>query len=241
MKKNAWSLLAVGVAASILTACVAVPQHDAVKEVRVCAADHCGPAAHKYSSSQLLNGFQQLLLANKGEPVRICDSDPKNRDCASVGICQFVLGGFIPGNGCSTGIVFGDVAAGEHAGQLNLKADMPLSFIGTPLTCRTMTGTLSVDSEDVISAEFEPHYCNWMAIGNMSATFSFAVESLDVDHGTVGVYWSHAVQGNGVGRGSGYAVLEFPNSMPRGQNWLIGQQPLALLPSAEPGTPRSNP
>lgn len=241
MERNHWPSFAGAAAALLLlAACAATPQHGAVKEVRVCAAGNCAATGQRYSGAQLLGGFRQLLEANEGEPVRICESDPKTRGCASVGICQFVLGGFIPGNGCAKSIVFSDVAGGSQDGRTRLKAAMPLTFIGTPLTCSTMMGTLSVASGDVISAEFEPHFCNWMVVGNMSATFTFAVDSLDLDRGEVGIYWSHAVVGGGNGSGSGYALLEFPKGMPPGQNWMAGQ-PLAAMPGAEAEPPRSQP
>jgi hypothetical protein len=62
-----------------------------------------------------------------------------------------------------------------------------------------------------------------MVVGTMSATFNFAVDSLDFNRGEIGGYWSHAVSGTGNGRGSGYAILQFPKAMPHGENWLVGQ------------------
>jgi hypothetical protein len=63
----------------------------------------------------------------------------------------------------------------------------------------------------------------------MSATFNFAVESIDLSHGQIGGDWSHAVKGTGNGRGSGYALLKFPKAMPAGVSWLVGS---TLLPVA---------
>lgn len=232
MGKHRWSLLVAAVAALLVSGCVAIPQQKFVKEVHICTADDCDTANHKYSAEQLLAGFQQLLKANEGEKVTICDSDPKTRACESVGFCYFVLGGTLPGNGCSQSIVFSEIAMGNQPGQLALKADMPLTFIWTPLKCASMTGTLSVRSADEISFEFQPYYCNWMAVGNMSATFNFAVESLDLSRGQVGGYASHAVKGTGNGRGSGYVILKFQKAMPGGDNWLVGQ-PVPPLPRTQ--------
>jgi hypothetical protein len=68
-------------------------------------------------------------------------------------------------------------------------------------------------------------------VGTMSATFTMALDSLDLDRGQIGGYWSHAVKGTGNGRGSGYAVLKFPKAMPDGENWLASQ-PMQALPDA---------
>jgi hypothetical protein len=225
-----WLLL---VAVALLVAgCAAVPQQYAVKEVHICDVAGCNAVNHKYSVGELRAGFLQLLKANEGARVTICDSDPMTRNCESVGICQFVLGGIIPGNGCAEDIVFSEIAAGSQAGQIDLRANMPLTFIWTPLSCATTAATLSVRSADDVSIEFQPRYCNWMVVGNMMATFNFAVESLDLNHGQVGGYWSHAVAGGGNGRGSGYAVLKFPKAMPQGENWLVSQ-PLHPPPRAQ--------
>lgn len=224
-----WSWLAAVAAAWLLAGCAAIPQQSAVKEVRICAAENCATAARNYSSAQLAAAFQQLLQANAGEKVTLCDSDPKTRTCESVGICQFVLGGILPGNGCAQGIVFSEVAAGKQPGQLEMKADMPLTFIWTPVACATASATLSVRSPDEIALEFQPRFCSWMVVGTMSASFNIAVDSIDLERGQVGGYWSHAVTGTGNGRGSGYTLLQFPKPMPHGANWFAGQAAAARL------------
>ncbi len=226
MGKHRWPLL-VAAAALLISGCTATPQKNAAKEIHICGAENCDIADHKYSTGQLLSGFQQLLKANEGEKVTICSSNSKTRACDSVGICQFVLGGFVPGNGCSQNMVFSEIATGKQPGQIDLKADMPLTFIWTPVYCATTAATLSVRSPDDISLEFEPRFCNWMAVGSMVATFNFAVESIDLNHGQIGGYWSHAVMGGGFGRGSGYLVLKFPKAVPSGKNWLVGQSSLS--------------
>ena len=220
MAMHRWSLL---VAALLLAGCTALPQQSNVKEVHICNAADCETAGTKYSVAELLAGFQQLLKANEGEKVTIYSSNPKTRACESVGACQFVLGGIFPGNGCSDSMVFSEIAMGKQPGQIDLKADMPLTFIWTPVYCKTTAATLSVHSVDEISLELQPRFCSWMGVGPMTATFNIAVESIDLNHGQIGGYWSHAVKGGGNGRGSGYLVLKFPKAMPAGENWLVAQ------------------
>lgn len=230
MQMHRWSLVVS--AACLISGCAAIPQQPNVKAVHICNAANCDMSGQQYSVGQLLNGFERLLKTNEGETVTICDSDPKTRACESVGICQFVLGGVIPGNGCSQSIVFSEIARGKQTGELSLKANMPLTFIWTPVHCATAIAMLSVRSPDEISLEFQPRFCNWMVVGTMSATFNFAVESIDLKHGQIGGYWSHAVSGTGNGRGSGYAVLKFKKAMPVGENWLV-VQPVPQLPEAQ--------
>lgn len=226
MCTHRWSLLIAVAVAWLNVGCVAVPQRDKVKEVYVCNDGVCEGADQKYTAAQLGAGLQRLLKENEGQKATICDSNARRRTCDSIGVCYFVLGGIIPGNGCAQNIVFREIAVDKQSGQVTFKADMPLTFIGTPLFCATATGTLSPQPPGKISIEFERQYCNWMAVGNMFATFTLSVESLDLNHGRIGGYWSHAVEGTGNGKGSGYMVMQFPTTLPAGRNWFADQSEL---------------
>ena len=118
MDMHRWSLLVAAAAVLLFSGCAAIPQQQYVKEVHICNDKECDTAGQKYSTGQLLTGFQQLLKANEGEKVTICSSNPKTRACESVEVCQFVLGGIVPGNGCSQYMVFSEIAMGKQAGGL---------------------------------------------------------------------------------------------------------------------------
>ena len=115
---------------------------------------------------------------------------------------------------------------------------MARTWIWTPVKCSVADGTLSVRSANEISIDFPAHYCNWMVIAPMRATFNVAVESLDLVRGQIGGYWNYAEVGAGNGKGSGYLLLKFPKGMPEGKNWIGGKTaaplPIAHLPRTEP-------
>jgi hypothetical protein len=54
----------------------------------------------------------------------------------------------------------------------------------------------------------------------MTTSFSFAIDLIDFDNARLGGYWQHSVTGTGNGGGQGYTLIQFPRSMPRGENWL---------------------
>lgn len=223
MGLHRWTLLVVAAASLLTVGCVAVPQQDRVKEVHICTGKDCETSVHKYTVEQLATGLQQLLKENEGQKVIICASDSKTRTCESVGVCYLVIGGIIPGNGCAKSIVFSEVAQGSQAGQVSLKANMPLTFIWMPAPCETTSGTLAIRSANEIALEFQPSVCAFLGVGVFKATFNIAVESFDLTKGQISGYWSHASAGTGNGRGSGYMVLQFPKPMPPGDNWLVEQ------------------
>jgi hypothetical protein len=224
LRTNRWLVLVAATLTWLLAGCAAVPQQDAVKEVHACVAGNCDDTGRKFSADELRVAIAKFLKDNEGETIPVCSADPKTRACESDGICHFVLGGGIPGLGCAQNVVFSGVAIGQQAGQIDLKTAMPRTFVGIPMTCADMTGSLTVRSANEIFVDFQPSYCNWLGVGNMTATFTFAVDSLDLDHGQIGAYWSHAVVGNGIGRGSGYLVFKFPKSASQGGKLTQGQR-----------------
>ncbi len=225
-----WAVLAAAV--WFTAGCVAIPQHNKVKEVGICSSANCESATRAYTAEALVAGLHHLLKENEGETVTICDSDPKTHACESVGVCYLVIGGIIPGNGCAKSIVFSDVGVPEPTGQISLKVNMPLSFIWLPAPCTTTPGALTVRSTNKISLEAQSSLCAVLGTGVFKATFNVAVDSLDLMNGRVGGYWSHASAGTGNGRGSGYLVLQFPKHMPQGQNWLV-EQPAHSAPNTQ--------
>ncbi len=221
MKHMTADVYIAALAAVVLFAgCAGAPQLYEVKSVYVCAAEECGQAGQRYSASQMLRALHRLIRANDGQEYRVCASDPKTRNCESEGVGYFVMGGPIPGRGAQASGRMSSPALDAATQSVGYTMNANLTFNGTPLACAEHDARVIVRSADEIAIEDTPYYCNWMAVGNMTTTFSFAVESVDLDRGRLGGYWSHAVAGTGNGRGSGYAVIQFPRMMPRGENWL---------------------
>lgn len=207
-------------AAGLLAGCAGAPQLYEVKSVYVCAAEECGQAGQRFSSSQMLRALHRLIRANDGQEFRICASDPKTRSCESEGVAYFVMGGPIPGRGGQASGRMSAPVLDMTTQTIGYRMASNLTFNGVPLACAEHDGRVTVRSADEIAMEDSPFYCNWMAVGNMTATFSLAIEAVDLDRGRLGGYWSHAVAGTGNGKGGGYAIIQFSNVMPRGENWL---------------------
>ena len=200
-------------ASLLITGCANTKQQTTAKEIYLCSGDKCERAEQQYSTDQLLQGFNDLLQTNVDEKVPMCNADPKTRTCKSTKVCHFVLGGFLPGNGCSKNLIFSEINKDEQSTQLNMKTKMPLTFIGTPVQCTTATSTLTVNSTNDISLQLKSHFCSWMVVGAMTVQLDFTVESINLDKGEIGGYWKHTVRGTGNGNGSGYLVLKFPKNI----------------------------
>ena len=44
-----------------------------------------------------------------------------------------------------------------------------------------------------------------------------AIDYIDLDKGRMGGYWAQERMGTGGGRGTGYAIMQFPAAMPKGE------------------------
>lgn len=218
--KTRYETMAVAALILLLGGCASTPQMQKVKEIYVCAGEECGPAGQTYNTTQMLFAVYQLLKQNEGKDIKICDSDPQKRNCESEGISYFVMSGVGPGMGSIKSSKMEDVELDLPGQTVTSKANRYMRFVGTPLACVPHPSVLSVRSADEITIVDDSFFCNWMVIGNMSANISFAIESVDFDKGQMGAYWTSRVAGTGYGQGSGYAVLQFAEAMPRKQNWL---------------------
>lgn len=212
--------LAFGAVVSLLSGCAGAPQLYEVKSVYVCAAEECGQAGQRFSTAQMLRAMHRLIAANDGQEYKVCASDPKTRNCVSEGVGYFVMGGPLPGRGAQSSGRMSAPKLDMSTQSVSYTMNAGLTFMGTPLVCAEHPARVIVRAADQLTIEDTPYFCNWMGVGNMTTTFSFAVESIDLDRGRLGGYWAHAVAGTGNGRGSGYAVMQFPRAMARGEDWL---------------------
>lgn len=214
-----WTLLAAG---SLVAGCAGLPELHKVNEVYFCAAGQCEPASQSRSADEVLNAVYRLYKQNEGRDFRHCSTTPAERSCGDAGApCHFVMGGPIPGMGCGIGGQLKTVGLDAAGRRVLSTFNEQFTFIGVAGVCQdSSNSTTTVTSADEITINHGEYYCNWSGVGNMVATLVMAVDYVDLDKGRIGGYWAHAVAGTGSGRGSGYAIMQFPVAMPKGENWL---------------------
>lgn len=210
-----WVLLAA------LAGCASTaPQPETSRPVRVCAADQCSEAGQQYSTSQMLHALNRLFEANDGAGMRFCRADPQTRTCTADDVGYFVLGGIIPGRGSSSSGKVSRVELDAANQSIRYQMTMNLRFLGIPLYCADHDAVLVVKSESDVAMTDSNYFCTWLAVGMMTASFGYVIDTIDFDKGQLSGYWRHGVTGTGNGRGHGYSVITFPHPMPRGENWL---------------------
>lgn len=204
----------------LLSGCAGTPRLDQVDKVYLCAREQCGQAGQKYDAGSMFNGIYQLFRQNEDTVFKVCEADPASHACTEDSISYFVMGGPIPGKGSLEEGKIAGISVDQATNTLETTVASNMKFIGTPLVCADHTTVVKVLSADRITLEDRPYYCNWMAVGNVMASFNMAVDYVDLDKGRIGGYYAHAVSGTGMGKGSGYAVLRFPIRMSANENWL---------------------
>jgi hypothetical protein len=212
--------LALVAAVSMLAGCISLPDLKKVDEVHVCAESGCDPAGQGRTAEQLLGAVHQMLKHNEDVDFMVCDSNPTNHNCESVGACHFVVGLLMPGGGCMTGGRFTKVDLDPVNRRVTATAHYDRTFADEPVLCRSGNSTITARSSNEVVIENDSIYCNWAVVGNMTMSFSFAIDYIDLGEGRLGGYWSHAVSGIGWGWGTGYAIMQFSKHMSKGENWL---------------------
>jgi len=204
----------------LLQGCAGTPRLDQVNNVYLCAREQCGQAGEKYDAGSMFNGIYQLFRQNEDTIFKVCEADPSSHACTEDSISYFVLGGPIPGKGSLEEGKIAGISVDKRTNTLETTVASNMKFIGTPLVCADHTTVVKVLGADRITLEDSPYYCNWMAVGNVMASFNMAIDYVDLDKGRIGGYYTHAVSGTGIGKGSGYALLRFPIRMSSSENWL---------------------
>ena len=196
----------------VLVGCAGNRKEQSIEVLSICSEGVCVAAQRDYSQEQMFMNLEAFIKANEGLDTPICVASPDSKICSKEKVCYLVMGGLIPGSGCAKSLTFSNVAATESA-SIEFETTMPLSFIGTKVSCGSAVSRFSVNSINEVTLELDAYHCSWMVIGQMQATFSFRVESIDIDKGVLGGYWKHGVTGTGNGRGTGYALLTFRNNI----------------------------
>jgi len=216
------SILLLIMLAAGLAGCATASRAVPMQSVRVCAAGECSEVGQRCSVEQILQALDQLFQANDGAEITLCSSDPETHVCTGDDIGYLVLGGFvIPGRGAAKSGKLSQFELDAETQSIRYVMSLDLRFLGIPLLCSDHNGRLTANSERGIAMTGESYLCNWMAVGIMTASFSFEIDLIDFDKGQLGGYWRHSVTGTGNGRGEGYALIELPKQMPFGVNWLV--------------------
>lgn len=212
------AVLAVLSAVASVTACSSNPAIKPGASMQLCNASGCEALAKSQSHPLLLRRIHELFARNLNSPAMLCEAG-EGGPCRKEAICYFVLGGMLPGNGCAAQLVIKEVVAapGEHS--LRLTVDMPLSFIGTSVKCSATDAVATFTGDGILTIDFTPYHCSWLAVGQMAANFKFYVDRIDTAHGFFGGHWAHSVKGTGNGAGSGYALLTFSSNI----DWQVSQ------------------
>ncbi|MFH1982831.1 MAG: caspase family protein [Pseudomonadota bacterium] len=212
-------------AAALLAACATGPPVEKVDSVTVCVGGQCAPAAASLSVAQLTTGLSRLMLAAEKQPYTICEADPKTRACDDNDISMFVQGGPIPGVGSMGMGRILSVTPTPAAGTLSYSLNTSMTFIGVPLITTDHDAVIRVSDDWQVRLVENDYYTNWMAVGNQLMSFSMAADWIDLDRSRLGGYYSWASTGIGMGKGSGYAVIQFSGAPGNGAGWL---DPVAL-------------
>ncbi len=184
------------------------------ESVSLCGRGGCAAVADEESRARLLTGLHELFRGMKGRDLPLYSADPKTRAEKKRGISFFVQGGPIPGRSTLSRLEVVDVRYIDRArSEVKLELKFHPTYVGIPVFC-TESAAVVVATPDETVLTAAP-FCSWMAIGNGVFKLQWSIDSVDVEKGVVGGYWS--MKGAGVplvGGGSGYMIARFKEAPP---------------------------
>lgn len=188
--------------------------------VQVCATNDCGLTGKGYSVQQVLGALHRLLSANDGLEYKLCESDKRSRQCIAENVGHTVFALVLPGQGTQSSGTIRSPQLSPSGDVIRLRKSDPKQFSGSDVTCSDHGGAITANASGEIVLIDEPYSCRWGLFGVMTAEFSFAIESIDLEKGRITGFWAHKLTGTGHGSGTGFAALQLQKGMPLGENWL---------------------
>jgi CHAT domain-containing protein len=203
--------------------------------VHVCAAGDCDATGRRYPADQVLSALHRLLAANDGLEYKLCESDKRSRQCIAENVGHTVFAMVVPGPGTQSSGTIRNPQLNASSNTIRMNKSDPKQFFGTPVICSDHGSTITMTYGGHIVLTDDRYWCNWAAVGIMTAEFSFAIESIDFEKGRITGFWFHALTGTGNGSGTGFAALQFQKGMPKGENWLGAPSVVARNGAHAPG------
>lgn len=184
------------------------------ERVTLCGRDGCGPVSDAQARGRLLGSLHELFRSVKGRDVPLFSADPKTRTERKRGVSFFIQGGPIPGRSTLSALAVADVRyIDREKSEIKLEIKNRSTYVGIPVFCSERPAVITVTAEEARLSGST--FCSWLGIGNGVFTLEWSIDSVDVEKGVVGGYWS--MRGAGVplvGGGSGYMIARFKDAPP---------------------------
>jgi len=203
----------------VFTSCVSTNKSVVIKKVNNCYDGTCKKVQDTQSKNNFAESLYMLLKENTNQMVRVCEADPQTKECTKPEVSHYVQGGALPGVKSFDHYKLGESVIfdrGAHTISFNRKDYS--TFWGMPVNSPPHKAVISLNGYDNIVWD-EKYYTTWRSVGQMTATFNVKIDHLNVSDGTVSGYYDTGVKGAGIGFGSGYLTMKFPNKKPRGISW----------------------
>lgn len=184
------------------------------ENVSLCGRSGCATVADDETRARLLTSLHELFRGMKGRELTLYSADPKTRAEKKRGISFFVQGGPIPGRSTLSRLDVVDVRYIDRArSEIKLELKFHPTYVGIPVFCTESAAVVAASPDETVMTAAP--FCSWMAIGNGVFKLQWSIDSVDVEKGVVGGYWS--MKGAGVplvGGGSGYMIARFKEAPP---------------------------
>lgn len=205
--------------------------------ILVCKAGQCVQTNHNMSREYLFNQLKELVDANIGQDIEICEGDSARRQCIQNGISLLVASPAIQTIVQIPKARLIDARPVEDTPGIDLIIDYKIKAGGTFPHCQTTLsrlGTRHAGSSELMSPHFN---CALTETGKTLFSLAYHIDYIDFDQGIIGAQYTIAADNVLTGANAGYILMDFAKGvkMEPGETYPYPEQ-LAALESGEVAT-----
>lgn len=204
--------------------------------VLVCRAHQCANASYSMGRGFLFNKIAQMMDANIGKSVLVCEADPVSHVCLENGLripAQTAVGN-VPVQVEGLTLVNTKLTNGTPA--LDIVWDYRVRAGNLYPKCQLALSHLSVNFTDRVEMVTNDFTCDMTATGQTALNATYNIDYLDFDYGFIGAYYTLGVGQAVQGDKTGYLLMRFTApavSTPTPASGTSSVQP-TTTPSAKP-------
>lgn len=177
--------------------------------VLVCRAHQCANASYSMGRGFLFNKITQMMEANIGKSVLVCEADPVSHVCLENGIRipAQTAAGSVPLYVDGLTLVNTKLISGTPA--LDLVWDYRVRAGNLYPKCQLTLSQLSVNFTDRVEMITNDFTCDMTTTGQTALNATYNIDYLDFDYGFIGAHYTIGIGQAVQGDKTGYMLMRF--------------------------------
>ena len=174
----------------------------------ICRNFGCTKLNDRITRTFLFNSLANMFMMNAHSRVYICEADPFSRDCLQSGISFPVRSGIANALVKIPKATISQVNVSTGLSKATVGMTYEFLVNGVARTCEPTIMDIVVPLNSQATLSNREFSCNMTSDGRSNVSLLVSIDSIDLDYGIMGGYYSLGMQGPTTGGGTGYALFK---------------------------------